>query len=350
MRKYRCTHVLITDPIDIEYISGFCSSRAALLVAPENDFLLTDFRYREAAEKFCAKNLSAAGRRWRFVPIKENGFLFLAPLVPPGSVVGIQSDVVTVDEQVKLKKALRGVHFVSISGEISGLALAKTQKEVRAMQKAARIADQAFARFLRLLRPGITERDAAAIFDRLAVELGSERCAFDTIVLFGERTSLPHGRPGRHKLKKGDLVLVDAGCTAGGLCSDMTRTMVCGTPSPRQAELYGVAKKALAAALRAARAGIIASSLDRAARSVIEKAGYGPAFGHGLGHGVGRRVHERPRVSSQSKEILPQGSVITIEPGIYLPGFGGVRIEDMVVLHKNGSRLLTHAPRELVEL
>lgn len=345
MRKHRCTHLLITDPVDIEYISGFSSSRAVLLIAPGNNFLSTDFRYREAAENFCKKK-----RAWRFVPINENRFLFLAPLVPPGSVAGFQSDTLTVDELEKLKKTLRGVRFAGISGEISDLALSKTGAEVRMMQKAARIGDKAFARFLHLLRPGITEREAAAVFDRSAAELGSEKCAFDTIVLFGKRTSLPHGRPGRQKLKKGHGILIDAGCTVQGFCSDMTRTAVYGEPSPRQRELYGIVRKAQAAALRAARAGITASSLDSAARSVIEKAGYGPAFGHGLGHGLGRRVHERPRVSSQSKEILPQGSVITIEPGIYLPWFGGVRIEDMVLLSRNGARLLTHSPRKLIEL
>jgi Xaa-Pro aminopeptidase len=348
MRVNRCSRLLISDAVDIEYLSGFSASRAFLLIAPAFNVLCTDFRYREAADRFCA----ADNRRtsWRSVSFGKIGFSFLAPFVPPGSAVGFRSDVCTVDEMEKLKKALRGVRFVPLSAPIAGLACSKTAAELSAMKKAARIGDAAFARFFRSLRPGVTERDAAAAFDRIALALGSEKCSFDTIVLFGARTSLPHGRPGGRRLKKGDLVLIDAGCTVRGLCSDMTRTAVFGTASLRQREIYAVVQQAQTAALSAARSGMAALSLDRAARSVIEQAGYGAAFGHGLGHGVGRRVHEPPRISAQSREILQQESVITIEPGIYLPGFGGVRIEDMVVLTGNGSRLLTHAQRSLREL
>lgn len=347
MRECRCTHLLINDAASIEYLSGFASSRAFLLVSPRCNCLGTDFRYSETARRFCNAN-----RAWRFVPADKPDFSFLTPLVPRGSAVGFQSDVLTVDEMEKLKKALarRSVRFAPLAGRIAGITCSKTDAELAAMRKAARIGDEAFARFFSALRSGTTERAAAAAFDRIALELGSEKSPFDTIVLFGTRTSLPHGRPGGRNLKKGDLVLVDAGCTVRGLCSDMTRTAVFGTASRRQRKVYDIVWRAQAEALRAARAGLAASALDRAARSVIEKAGYGPAFGHGLGHGVGRRVHEPPRVSSQSKEILKEGSVITIEPGIYLPGFGGVRIEDMVVLAKNGARLLTHAPRTFLEL
>jgi len=346
MREHRCTHLLITDSSSIEYLSGFSASQAVLLIAPKTNTLFTDFRYEESARRFCS-----ADRLWKFVPVKGYGFSFLAPLVAPGSAVAFQSDAVTVDELGKLKRAVPHARFAGVPREISALGIVKTKTEAAAMKKAARIAETAFAQFLRRhLRSGITEREAAAMLDCTCAALGSERCAFDTIMLFGERTSLPHGRPGNNRLKKGALVLADFGCTVDGLCSDITRTAVFGTASRRQREMYAVVRQAQAAALRAARAGITASSLDRAARSVIEKAGYGKAFGHALGHGVGRRVHERPRVSAKSKEVLQEGTVITIEPGIYLPGFGGVRIEDMVVLNKNGSRLLTHAPETLIEL
>ncbi|MGA2507011.1 MAG: aminopeptidase P family protein [Chitinispirillaceae bacterium] len=344
MREKGCSHLLVTDAVTVEYLCGFSSSRAAICVAPKDIFLCTDFRYREAAVRFCKKN------GLRFVLVDGNVFSFLAPIIPPGSTAGFQSDVVTVDEMATMKKALRRVRFVRMADAIAGLTISKTAAEITAMEYAACFADRAFTRLLRLLKQGVTERETAANFDRLASGLGSERPAFETIVLFGERTSLPHGKPGGRKLKKGDFVLVDAGCTIRGLCSDMTRTVVYGKPSPRQEALYGTVRAAQAAALRAARAGIAASSLDAVGRSVIEQAGYGAAFGHGLGHGVGRRVHERPRISAQSEETLREGSVITIEPGIYLPGFGGVRIEDMVVLSRIGSKLLTHSPKELVEL
>jgi Xaa-Pro aminopeptidase len=345
MRKRRCNHLLVTDAASIEYLSGFSASQAILLIAPKTDVLFTDFRYEESARRFCSVN-----RPWKFIPVKGYGFSFLASLVAPGSVVAFQSDAVTVDELEKLKRAVPHARFAGVPREISSLGIVKTKAESAAMKKAALIAETAFAQFLRRhLRSGITEREAAARLDCTCAALGSERCAFDTIMLFGERTSLPHGRPVNRRLKKGDLVLVDFGCTVSGLCSDITRTLVFGTASRRQQELYAIVKQAQDTAICAARAGLVASSLDRAARSVIEKAGYGKAFGHALGHGVGRRVHERPRVSSKSKEVLQEGTVITIEPGIYLPGFGGVRIEDMVLLKNNGSRLLTHAPRTLIE-
>jgi Xaa-Pro aminopeptidase len=345
MRGHRCTHLLVTDAVDVEYLCGFSASHAALLLTPDGNFLCADFRYREAAKRFCAHQRSV-----RFVKADGERFSFLAPLVAAGSVVGFQSDVVTVDELEKLKRELHGVRFAGIAGEISDIALAKTAAERLAMRKAARIGDASVARLFTTLRPGITEREAASALDRIAAGLGSAKCAFDTIVLFGGRTSLPHGRPGSRRLKRGDLILVDAGCTVRGLCSDMTRMAVYGPPSSRQREVYGIVREAQAAALRAARAGIAASSLDRAGRRVIEKAGYGKAFGHGLGHGVGRRIHERPSVSARSKETLKEKCVVTIEPGIYLPGFGGVRIEDMAVLTKKGYTLLTHASRELIEL
>jgi Xaa-Pro aminopeptidase len=345
MRKHRCTHLLVTDTVDVEYLSAFRASRAVLLIGATGNFLCTDSRYGESAERFCAKN-----RAWKFVLIKENDFSFLSPLVPLSAVVGFQADVVSVDELAALKKAVRRARFVPVPREISGISIAKTAFELCSMRKAARTGDRAFGRFLAALRPGITEREAARTLDRLCSESGSEKPSFDTIVLFGKRTSLPHGSPGRRKLKKGDFVLVDFGCTVNGLCSDMTRTVVCGAPTARRRALYGVVRAAQAAARRAARPGMAASALDAAARTVIAKAGFGEAFGHGLGHGVGRRIHEAPRVSSKSKEILKEGSVITIEPGIYLPGVGGVRIEDMVVLTRNGARLLTHSSRKLLEL
>jgi Xaa-Pro aminopeptidase len=345
MRRERCTHLLISDTVDVEYICGFRSSHALLLLAPRCNWLLTDSRYQEAAERFCRNS-----RAWRCVVIKENYAAALSPLAPRRSIIGFQSDVMTVDELDKLTKALPGVRFAAVPRRVSLLSVPKNRAELAAMKKAAAIGDRAFALFLATLAPGVSEQEAAGALDRICSELGSEKPSFDTIVLFGARSSLPHGRPGAQKLKAGDMALVDFGCTINGLCSDMTRTVAYGAPSPRLAEVYGVVRRAQAKALAAAKPGITAASLDAVARSIIAGAGFGDAFGHGLGHGVGRRVHEPPRVSSSSDEMLAEGSVITIEPGIYLPGIGGVRIEDMVVLTKRGARPLTHSPRKLMEI
>jgi Xaa-Pro aminopeptidase len=345
MRTAQCTHLLVTDPVDAEYISSFRASRIALLIGRTKNFLCTDARYGEAAARFCAKN-----RAWSFARIKGNDAAYLSALLGRRAALAFQSDAVTVDELAKLKKTLKNVRFVPVPAEVSGLGIIKSARELASMREAARIGDRALRRFLTTLRSGVSERAAAGALDRLCSTLGSERPAFDTIVLFGACSSLPHGRPGGRKLKKGDFVLVDFGCTVNGLCSDMTRTAVYGRASPRQRALYAAVACAQAAGRLSARPGMKASALDAAARQIIAAAGYGEAFGHGLGHGVGRRIHEAPRIASTSTEKLRAGSVITIEPGVYLPGRGGVRIEDMVVITKNGCRCLTNFPRKLREI
>jgi Xaa-Pro aminopeptidase len=282
--------------------------------------------------------------------MKGPGYGYLTKALPPGSTVGFQSDVVTVNELAQLKKELRRVRFVPITREVTDISCSKEPSEIAAMQAAAAVGDKALKRLLAHMRPGVTEREVAAKLDRFCADCGSEKPSFDTIVLFGARSSLPHGRPTDQRLKRGDFVLIDFGCTVSGFCSDMTRTFVCGEASARQRLIYDCVKKAHDDALAVARPGPSAAALDSVARAIIKKAGFANAFGHGLGHGVGRRIHERPRLSAASKDSLPEGCVITIEPGIYLPRFGGVRIEDMALLTGKGPRLLTSFPRELIEL
>jgi Xaa-Pro aminopeptidase len=196
----------------------------------------------------------------------------------------------------------------------------------------------------------MTELDIMRILENLCAEYGSEKPAFDTIVLFGKRSALPHGRPGKRRLRAGDFVLVDFGCTVNGFCSDMTRTFVYGRASNEQREIYGIVFQAQSRARKAARAGLTGKELDAVARDLITKNGYSDFFGHGTGHGIGLRVHESPRVNKKNDAALPENCVVTIEPGIYIPNMGGVRIEDMAVLQKHGAAALTHSPRKLVEL
>jgi Xaa-Pro aminopeptidase len=347
--EFKCTHLLVSDPADVAYLSGFVSSNAYLLLSDRDtdrdNILFTDFRYQVAAQDHCAKN-----PQWRFVLIKDAVFKRLGAEIPRKGVVGFQSDIMTVDAFGKMKKALPGRRLAPIAQRISDLSIVKTTAEVTAMKKAARIADAALLKFCTLLKPGMTEKEAAAKLDQLCGQGGSEKPSFDTIMLFGRNSALPHGRPGPKALEKGDFVLVDFGCTVDDFCSDMTRTFVFGAASDRQQELYNLVKRAQYSARKAARAGMAARDLDAVGRSIIQKAGYGEQFGHGLGHGVGRRIHERPRLSEKSTCQLQAGSVFTIEPGVYVPGFGGVRIEDMVLLTKNGPELLTHFPRDLQSL
>ena len=345
LQKKELSHILISDLIDIEYLTGFRSSNALLLVSNRNNLLFSDFRYKESAERFCSENPA-----WKFKLVKEQLYGSLCRHVIQGSRVGFQSDHLSVDTYNELRKNCKGSSFRSISPEISEIFVSKTPREIAAMKKAASIGDEAFQRLLGEIKAGMTEVQVARRLEALCSELGSQKQSFETIVLFGARAALPHGKPGKKKVTNGDWILVDFGCTYNGFCSDMTRTVVFGKAGTRQRSIYSIVKDAQEQARSAAKAGISAKALDAEARIIIEKAGYGKEFGHALGHGVGLRIHEKPRVSPHVSEAIPKNSVITIEPGIYIPRFGGVRIEDMIVLQKNGSGLLTHSSRELIEL
>lgn len=340
-----CSHLLISDVVDVEYLSGFKSSNAAIIVSKKKNILLSDFRYQAAADLFCKSH-----PEWKFVLVRERFFATIAKFVPKGSVLGYQSDFVTVDNFTELKKSLKDVKLKSVSKGISGLSLTKNEEEVDLMRKAAAIGDRSLDKLLSFIKPGVTEIEVARKLEIYCNEFGSEKPSFDSIVLFGKRAALPHGKPQNVALKKGDWILIDFGCTFGGFCSDITRTFICNKASESQKKLYGVVYDAQAKARKEARAGISSKSLDNVARSCIQKAGYGKEFGHALGHGVGIRVHERPRVSPLVDEILVEGCVVTIEPGIYIAESGGVRIEDMMILHKEGASELTTFPRELLEL
>jgi len=339
-----CTHALVTDAADVFYISGFRSSGAALLVAPRQLDLFADFRYKAAAQDFCY------GSKWRFTMIESGGFGYLGKRVRPLSVVGIQSDAVTVDQYEELKRALPGVKLIPLSTDVADVAMRKLPGEIDSMKAAAHIGDKALKALLPHIKRSVTEASLARTLDGICAELGSEKPSFDTIVLFGERSALPHGHPGERKLHAGDFVLIDFGCTVDGFCSDMTRTFVYGKASEEQHAVYNAVLRAQRCACLAARAGMRCGDLDAIARSSIAESGYGELFGHATGHGVGLRIHERPRLAKGVYTVLPENSVVTIEPGVYVPGLGGVRIEDMVVLQKGDATALTHSPRKLTEL
>jgi Xaa-Pro aminopeptidase len=341
----KCGHILITDTVAVEYVCGFHSSSAFVVISLRKNLLFTDFRYKEAARAFCRYN-----PQWRFIETKENDFSILKGFCPERGVIGFQSTDLSVDRFDLLRRNLKKRRFVKLADSLANVFASKQEFEIGLMHEAARIGDAAFARVRAFLRPGITEKEAALFLEDECRKGGSEKPSFDTIVLFGDRCALPHGIPSDRRLKKGEWALIDFGCTTGGFSSDMTRTVVAGKASGRHKEIYGVVLDAQQKARDCVREGVAAGDVDKCARNEIEKAGYGKYFGHATGHGVGRRIHESPRISRDNKTILQRGTVITIEPGIYIPRFGGVRIEDMVVVEQDGSRPLTNAPRHLIEL
>jgi len=329
----------------VRAISGFVSTNAYLLVSRNANLLCTDFRYEYAARALCRRNPV-----WRPHIVSQSDFTFLRPLVPEGSTLGVQSEHLTMDAFESLRAALPRVAFVRLRSAISELAILKDASEIATMARCAHIGARALRQTLQSLELGITERDARDLLEQHCRELGSEGPAFDTIVLFGRRAALPHGVPGAARLRPGDFVLFDFGCTLRGVRSDMTRTFVKGRASAEQRRMYAVVQRAQRAARRGVRAGVRAADVDRLARSEIERAGYGDAFGHGTGHGVGYRIHEAPRIASRGSAHLWADSVVTIEPGIYIRSQGGIRIEDMVHVTRDGARVLTRFPRELIEV
>ena len=239
---------------------------------------------------------------------------------------------------------------MELGEEVNLLRCIKTEEELEKVAKAEAIGDQAFQKILGDIKPGVTELTIAAKLDYYMRELGAEGNSFDTIVASGLHSAMPHAVPTAKKLEKGDFITMDFGCRYDGYCSDMTRTVVLGEASSKQKEIYGIVLKAQMAALEQICAGKTVSEVDQVARGLIAEAGYGEYFGHGLGHSVGLFIHEEPRLSPKCHSVLQKNMTMTVEPGIYIPEFGGVRIEDLVVITEKGCRNLAHSPKELIEL
>jgi Xaa-Pro aminopeptidase len=304
--------------------------------------MFTDFRYQTAAHDFSRKN-----PQWRLHIIGERSFNFLCPFLTRQSRLGVQSDRISVETHTQIGNECSGIHIIPVPGEISRIGIPKFRDEIKSISRAARIADRAYGRIRAQLIPGVTEIEIARKLDSLCSAMGSEGPSFPTVVLFGKRSALPHGIASHKRLKSGEIVLCDFGCTVHGFASDMTRTCIIGEPSEVQRRIYNIVYTAQQRARRAVRAGVDAAQIDTIARDYIEQKGYGEYFRHATGHGVGLRVHELPRIGARSKEKLRDSSVITVEPGIYLPWIGGVRIEDMVLVGERRSRIITHSARNM---
>jgi Xaa-Pro aminopeptidase len=240
---------------------------------------------------------------------------------------------------------------VPVEGIVESVAIAKDNAEINKLKKAAKIADSAFSDILSMIKPGVKERDIALELHYKMIKQGADRPSFDFIVASGQRGSMPHGKASDKKIKKGDFITLDFGCFYQGYPSDITRTVVLGKASAKQKKIYDIVYRAQTAAVDAARTGMAGRELDKVARDIIIREGYGDCFGHGLGHGLGiDAIHSTPVLSPRSQDVLALGHAFTIEPGIYIPNWGGVRIEDDVVLTSNGRKVLTKAPKELIEL
>lgn len=331
---------LVMRPENRFYLSGFTGSAGALVVTARQVYFLADFRYFEQAREQCPL--------CQVVGFKESLYDALAEKLPQWGVsrLGCEGDFLTYKQVVTLQEKLENIPVTPLYGLVEELRQVKDPGEIELLSRAVALADRAFEHILDYLKPGVTEWDVAVELECFMRRLGARKSAFDTIVASGPRGALPHGVASHRVICEGDLVTMDFGCLYRGYNSDLTRTVVVGSPAPRQEEIYRLVLAAQRAALAAVRAGVKACEVDRAAREVIASAGYGENFGHSTGHGVGLAVHEDPSVSKKNETVLQPGMVITVEPGIYLPGWGGVRIEDMVVVEEQGCRILTRAPKD----
>ncbi len=329
--------LLVTNPVSVRYLTGFVSSNPALVVDEDRVTLYTDFRYAETAAKV---------EGVEFVQVKRAIYKDLAPRL--SGRVGFEADYVTYGIYEHL--ATGEAELVPRHGLVEALRAVKDEDELQAIRAASAITSEAYARLAAEPFVGKPERELAWRMEQLFHELGAEGPAFETIVAGGENGARPHTEPGDRKIGAGELVVIDAGCTLNGYCSDCTRTFATGALPERLEEIYDVCLKAQEAALERIRAGVSGREADAAARDPIAAAGFGDAFGHGLGHGVGLMVHEGPRLAETSEDTLVPDNVVTVEPGIYLSGLGGVRIEDLVVVTDNGPEVLTSFTKELVTL
>lgn len=341
--------VLVTYLTNLQYLTGFTGSSGGAIISPEKALFITDFRYIKQAEQ------EVTG--FELVKVAQDKSLLeaIVDLVEKKKIpeLWVETDHLTYDQHHSLTESLKSVKLSSCKGLIDDLRLIKGQDEIQRLKECAKIAQQAFLQTLELIHLGAVEREIAYELEYRMRKLGASGRAFETIVASGPRAALPHGVSGDRRLQSGDLIVIDWGAVYNDYFCDMTRTLCLGRPSKRQIEIYDLVKSAQEAAFDLLIPEVSSALVDKEARGVIDSAGLGEYFGHNLGHGVGREVHEKPHVTSKpgKETTLKAGMVFTIEPGVYLPSFGGVRIEDMVRLTDDGYEILTdQLPEGLIVL
>jgi Xaa-Pro aminopeptidase len=331
--------ILVSQPENRRYLSGFTGSAGWLVISPERAVLVTDFRYYEQVGRE-APDFELARIQTKFSDLLPDVLVDLGV-----GRLGFESQHITVDDLNTLSGAADGVEWVPLKDTVEAIRAIKDADEIKALRRSAALTDAAFAHLLEVLRPGMSEREAAWEIESYMRIHGATKVAFDLIVAAGPNGALPHARPGDHVIQTGEPIVIDIGCIVDGYCSDMTRTICLGQPSAKYLEVWDIVLQAQEAAEAAIRAGVAGTEADTVARTVIAEAGYGDFFGHGLGHGVGLAVHESPRAGKLSEDTFEAGMSLTVEPGIYLPGEFGVRIEDLVIIGEEGVENLTGTPK-----
>ena len=334
--------LLIASPYNRRYISGFTGSAGYALITSADSYFLTDFRYRvQAAEQLTGFQVIEHGTS----PLDEIRVLLEKEGIRK---LGFEQEHVSYSEYVQWGGTLGGIELVPAAGLVEKLRMIKDDAELQVMQEAADLADRTFTHITGVLATGMKETDIALEMEVFMRSHGATSSSFDTIVASGERSALPHGVASSRIIGVDEFVKLDFGAYYNGYCSDLTRTVVIGKPSDKHKEIYNIVLEAQLYALDRIRPGMTGMEADALCRGIIAKYGYGDNFGHGTGHGLGMEIHEAPRLSRLGDTILTPGMTVTVEPGIYVPGFGGVRIEDDIVITESGIKILTSSPKDLI--
>ncbi len=335
---------LVTDIVHVRYLTGFSGSAGICVVTKKSQYFFTDNRYKDQAPKEVKNFTIAVAPTDLFETLKDKQILH------PSMTVGIEASNISLEMMAKIKRLFPLCRFLKTTKVLETISAIKQPNEMKLLRKAAAITDEVFKKVLPLIKPGVCECDIAAEISYWHRRLGAEGDAFEPIVASGPRAALPHARASKKKIKNREMVVLDFGCRYNGYHSDLTRTVAIGTPTKEMKHIYTIVAEAQQRALDALRVGQKAQTIDSYARTHIQNAGYGIYFFHSLGHGLGIRIHEPLRLSANSNDVLEEGNVFTVEPGIYVPTSGGVRIEDDVILHKNSVEIITHSPKELIVL
>lgn len=331
--------ILFFSRENIRYLCGFTGSSGMLLYRNGENIFFTDSRYLEQA-KHEVRNAK--------VKLANRGAIDVCNFLSSDGIkmLGIEASSVSYQNFIYFQRNLRRTKIYPLTDELDELRAVKNKDEIKAIKKALKIAEASLKEVIKILRDDVSESEIAIEIEYLMKLKGSEELPFNTIVLFGKNSSLPHGRPGKRKLKKGDFILIDFGARYNGYCSDETVTFVYKKASKEQERVYTAVNDARKYAIELIRDGVKTADVDKAVRGVLDKHGLSKFFGHGLGHGVGLAIHESPRLAGDSKTVLKKGMVVTVEPGVYIPGWGGVRLEDMVVVEEKGAKIITGFKKE----
>lgn len=344
IQRRKLDGLIVSNIKNVQYLSGFSGSEGTMLITGEQDILVTDSRYSEQVQEECSGKVSLVERKRD--PVKALSSLIKRLKL---RVLGFEANTVTYSQYSELKAALDRRKLVDTKGMVERLREVKDGEEIKRIRKTLKIAETAFESLKRSVRPGMTERQLADTLELSMKEGGAAGPSFRTIVAAGKHSSQPHAPLTETKIGHEDMVLVDWGASWQAYNSDLTRVIFINRIDAKRKEIYNIVLDAQKRAIDRIKGGVSARDVDLAARSYIEKKGYGNNFRHGLGHGIGLEVHEGPRLSRANRRLLKEGMVITVEPGIYIPHWGGVRIEDMVLVEEDGCEILSRVSRDLDE-